>query len=269
MTTSRSMMSSRIALQLASVAAALAAASSLSAQEAEAPGAAALKSPPGIEVTPEVEALAATARARMADQADDNVVRASEAKEAFDMRAEEIAAQRHRLARALGVAEDEAGGDVSPTDVSTGNLTPVMFVSSSVPLPTLRAYAAQLDRVGGAMVFRGMPGGMQKVQPFLELSRRILLIDPGCEGASCPTYRTPILIDPVLFRHAGVEAVPAATLVSGDVFQSYCERVGEAPTLYAITYGDAHLKGHLTELARLGDGRARTVAANFDQGETR
>ena len=234
------------------------------AQDAQ-PGDASLNAPPTVEITPEVEALAEAARARAVDQADQNVVRAGEARDAFLEREEEFADERRRLARALGVTEDETDPNDDPSDMDGSQPTLVLFVSSSVPLPTLRAYAAQLERVNGAMVFRGMPGGMQKVQPFLGLSRRILLVDQSCEGADCATYRTPILVDPILFRHASVEMVPAAAIVPWDVFAAYCERDGEAPAIAVMTYGDAHLTGHLSELERLGDRRARFLTAAFEE----
>lgn len=272
MITSRPTMSTRRTLlgvvAFAALLAGTAAAAHAQSQDTK-PGDAALSAPPPVEITPEVEALADAARARAANKADENVVRAGEARDAFLEREEEFADERRRLARALGVTEDEAGdSDVSPTDDHGDLPTLVLFVSSSVPLPTLRAYAAQLERVNGAMVFRGMPGGMQKVQPFLELGRRILLVDQSCEGADCATYRTPILVDPILFRHANVDMVPAAAIVPWDVFAAYCEREAEAPAIVSMTYGDAHLTGHLAELERLGDRRARFLTAAYEERTT-
>ncbi len=50
------------------------------------------------------------------------------------------------------------------------NWVPVLFASSSIPLATLRSYAAQLERVHGIIAFRGMPGGLHRVGPMAKLS---------------------------------------------------------------------------------------------------
>lgn len=60
----------------------------------------------------------------------------------------------------------------------------VMFVSSSMPLVTLRKYAHDLSKVGGVMVMRGTVGGISKMVDTITLTRNVLNADPSCEGAN-------------------------------------------------------------------------------------
>ncbi|MEM1409589.1 MAG: type-F conjugative transfer system pilin assembly protein TrbC, partial [Pseudomonadota bacterium] len=169
----------------------------------------------------------------------------------------EAEAYSRALQGALGLTEDGTNEDgATPPDQHLTNLTTVAFVSSSVPLPTLRAYAEQLEKVGGHFVFRGVPGGMSKITPFVEYSLDVLRLDPFCKGPDCEVRNVGILIDPLLFRSSGVTRVPAFAVFEADIFQSYCQRQGEPLAVAAVSLGDVHLTGHLAELTRLGDPNA-------------
>lgn len=147
----------------------------------------------------------------------------------------------------------EAGTDETDNAPSPpGRDAKVVFVSASIPLDTLRAYAAQLSETGGALVFRGAPGGLEKIGPFAKLARSILLEDQTCEGLDCPIRSVPILIDPILFEANAVSQVPAVGLISKDLFAQHCDDPeGIRATSKHITYGDAAISGHLEEHARL------------------
>lgn len=172
---------------------------------------------------------------------------------------EALAAERERqakrIAQALGLEAPELAA-VTKAAAPTSNFArvPLLFVSSSMPLATLRTYAAQLERVGGALAFRGMPGGLTRVQPMAKLSAGILRLDPGCEGPACTMRNVQLIVDPLVFRQHGVAQVPALAMVPGDPIQPYCERDddGSAPRSTHIVYGDAALSGLLEEYARLG-----------------
>lgn len=121
-----------------------------------------------------------------------------------------------------------------------------------MPIAELRAYAAQLERVGGVLAFRGMPGGLRKVAPMARLSAQILRQDPGCEGPACAMRNVQVIVDPLVFRQHGITRVPALTMVPGDPTQPYCEREDDSPTGSQTVFGDAALGGLLMEYARLG-----------------
>lgn len=159
----------------------------------------------------------------------------------------------HRLGQALGLTPPEtatlAKGAVPAEE--TGRVV-VLFVSSSMPVSVLRTYAAQLEKVGGVLAFRGMPGGLAKVEPMARLSAQILRIDPGCEGPACAMRDVQLIVDPIVFRTHRITRVPALAMIPGDPAQAYCERDDESPASAHLVRGDAALSGLLEEYARLG-----------------
>lgn len=168
--------------------------------------------------------------------------------------AEHDAVQK-RLYEALGLAapNDTAKPRDGRAVASAKSWVPMLFASSSMPLQTLRNYAAQLETVGGVIAFRGVPGGMSKIGPMAKLTAQILRVDPGCEGPACTMRDVQIIVDPLLFREHGVNQVPAFAMVPGDPTLPYCERDDEvARRASHIVYGDAALSGLLEEYARLG-----------------
>ena len=167
--------------------------------------------------------------------------------------AAEREAQAKRLRQALGLepGEMEAVAKAGPGPAIKA-WVPVLFVSSSMPLPVLRAYAAQLERVRGVIAFRGMPGGLRKVGPMAKLTAEILRLDPGCEGPSCAMRNVQIIVDPMVFRQHAVTRVPALAMIPGDPTQAYCEREDESPRASHVVYGDSALSGLFEEYARLG-----------------
>lgn len=167
--------------------------------------------------------------------------------------AAEREAQAKRLRQALGLepAEGDALARAAPATQAKG-FVPVLFVSSSMPIATLRTYAGQLQRVHGVMAFRGMPGGLRKVGPMARLSAQILRLDPGCEDPSCAMRDVQLIVDPIVFRQHGVSRVPALAMIPGDPTQAYCERDEESPRARYVVYGDSALPGLLDEISRLG-----------------
>lgn len=167
--------------------------------------------------------------------------------------AAEREAQAKRLRQALGLepGDLEAVAKAGPAPAIKA-WVPVLFVSSSMPVPVLRAYAAQLERVRGVLAFRGMPGGLNKVGPMAKLSAQVLRIDPGCEGPACAMRDVQLIVDPIVFRQHGVSRVPALAMIPGDPTQAYCEREDESPRASQVVYGDSALSGLFEEYARLG-----------------
>lgn len=123
----------------------------------------------------------------------------------------------------------------------------VLFVSSSMPLPTLRAYARDLAQVGGVMAIRGGVGGLKEIQPTLSLIQSILSVKAGCQGV-CKMWGTEIVIDPMLFRLYGVNKVPALIYQPDMKIAAYCDGLEQVQKASGIVYGDASLMGMLDEL---------------------
>lgn len=168
-----------------------------------------------------------------------------------------LANERERQARALRQAlglepaEEQALAKASPAITSKG-WVPVLFVSSSMPISTLRNYAVQLAKVHGVMAFRGVPGGLRKMGPMAKLTAQILRLDPGCEGPNCVMRDVQLIVDPIVFRQHGVAQVPALAMIPGDPTQAYCERDDDSPRAPHVVFGDSALSGMLEEYARLG-----------------
>jgi hypothetical protein len=158
-----------------------------------------------------------------------------------------------RIGQALGLeapdVEAIAGAAKAPAKPSW---VPVVFVSSSMPVTTLRSYAAQLEPVRGVLAFRGMPGGLTRVAPMAKLVAEILRLDPGCEGPACAMRDVQLIVDPLIFRQHGVREVPALTMAPGDPARPYCEREEASERGRHLVLGDAALAGMLEEYARLG-----------------
>jgi len=166
--------------------------------------------------------------------------------------AEQSQAMAERLHQALGLSAPPASAMTGAVPSGPAHFVPLLFVSSSMPIDELRTYAGQIEKTGGALAFRGMPGGLHRVAPMAELSARILRIDPGCSGPACRMRSVPIVIDPIAFREHGVTAVPALAMVPGDPTTPYCERADGMTGPAILVSGDAALTGLLDEYARLG-----------------
>ena len=95
-----------------------------------------------------------------------------------------------------------------------------VFVSSSMPLETIRNYAADLDRLRDpnvTMVMRGFVHGIKRIRPTLKFLEKVLVKDPDCDLTStrCDTFRATVSIDPLLFRGYAINRVPAIVYVRG------------------------------------------------------
>jgi type-F conjugative transfer system pilin assembly protein TrbC len=165
-----------------------------------------------------------------------------------------LAAERTRI-------EKEVFGKTSPPPVELGpvegegRLAPderiYVFVSASVPMETLRNYAADIDGSGEAnlvMVLRGFVDGARQIGPTARFTEQVLRKDPGCEpqGAnSCAALAVRILVDPLLFRRYGIERVPAVVYARGvsvlDADQSEGRPENATAGTHFAVYGDAGL----------------------------
>jgi len=96
-----------------------------------------------------------------------------------------------------------------------------VFVSSSMPLQTIRNYATSIARYGDPkimMVLRGFVGGVGKIQPTIDLVGRLVQRDPVCNpltSGECEILPVPFGVDPLLFRRYGIDRVPAVVYARG------------------------------------------------------
>lgn len=95
-----------------------------------------------------------------------------------------------------------------------------VFVSSSIPLQTVRNHAASVARLHDpriALVMRGFVGGMAKIRPTIDFVGSVLKEDPDCDpsGSDCRMRPASMIVDPLLFRRYGIEKVPAVVYAQG------------------------------------------------------
>jgi type-F conjugative transfer system pilin assembly protein TrbC len=134
-----------------------------------------------------------------------------------------------------------------------------IFISSSIPVETLRNYVRALDKIKDnniVMVMRGFVGGMKYIRPTIEFSKSILKKDPNCEpGAeNCELYGANIEIDPLLFRKYAITRVPAFVYVPHmtvrDAGLSEGKQGNAEFSQYHVVYGDASLASIIEHLQK-------------------
>ena len=148
---------------------------------------------------------------------------------------------------AKGLAADNPKGEKTEDADSPATSDRIyLFVSSSVPLTTLRNYVADMTRLNDSrfvMVLRGFVGGAKRIGPTSSFIADVLKADPHCElgpGGECAMRELPFIVDPTLFRQAGIEKVPAIAFAPD----------GNVNGRSLIVYGDASLGYGLELLAR-------------------
>lgn len=137
-----------------------------------------------------------------------------------------------------------------------------IFISSSVPLETLRNYAKSLDRIGSPnarLVMRGFIGGMKYIKPTMQFISEILKKDPTCDflsGEKCQVYNTTVHVDPILFRAYNIKEVPAIIYIkgakSGDSSLSEGLYDNMTATRTAVIYGDVSVEYAIERLKNGG-----------------
>jgi len=117
-----------------------------------------------------------------------------------------MASERAKILRFLGI--DPEGKDAL-----------YIFVSWSMPLDMLRAYAVEAMWTGGALVFRGVPPG-RTIPDFFLKDLRQLVYDKGASAI--------ISLDPRLYDTYRISAVPTIVLTN-DRSNPACMGAGERP----------------------------------------
>ncbi|MBI3755300.1 MAG: hypothetical protein HY265_03965 [Deltaproteobacteria bacterium] len=121
-----------------------------------------------------------------------------------------------------------------------------VFISSSVPVETLRNYTAAVDALherNVVMVIRGFVDGVKKIGPTLDFVKKIIFKDKSCDikKGKCETYKANIMIEPRLFRQYGIDKAPAIVYARGAVINNL-EMTPRDDSFYVV-YGDISLDG--------------------------
>ncbi len=143
------------------------------------------------------------------------------------------------------LAEVQAASDVDP------DTYPLLFISASIPLATLRQYVRPLAQASGKLVLRGAIGGLERLAPTARFLQSVLRKDPDCRAADCALYTLEVLIDPLLFRDYQIQQVPALVMHTGTV--QHCDPSGPTGERHVV-YGDASLTGLIDTWHELAQG---------------
>lgn len=144
-----------------------------------------------------------------------------------------------------------------------------LFVSSSMPEATLRAYVQDIGALRDrniVIVMRGFIGGIEKAMPTLHFMSDLLKVDPRCTGMNCARYQASFEIDPNLYRRFKPERVPALVYARGvnplapDMSEGVEWNVSTpSSSSWWMIYGDASLSYLLSRVAE--DAKAPNVEA--------
>jgi len=134
-----------------------------------------------------------------------------------------------------------------------------IFISSSMPLQTVRTYAASVARLGDprvVMVMRGFVGDMTRIQPTIRFVADVLKRHPSCSPAEgeCDMVPANLVVDPLLYRRYAIDRVPAVVFARGVKAENPGLSEGDIKNTditdsYTV-YGDASLEYILQAIGR-------------------
>jgi type-F conjugative transfer system pilin assembly protein TrbC len=134
-----------------------------------------------------------------------------------------------------------------------------IFISSSMPIQTVRNYVASVARLREpriVMVMRGFVDGMSRIQPTIRFVADALKRDPLCSPAEgeCEMLQANLVVDPLLYRRYAIDRVPAVVFAKGVKADNPGLSEGdmknaEVTDSYTV-YGDASLEYILQVTAR-------------------
>ncbi len=184
-----------------------------------------------------------------------------------------IAAETDRIKRELfhdqlkDLGVDKGGLKKEEVDTETAESGPAylgndervyVFISSSMPLATIRNYAVSISRYRDpkkmVLVMRGFIGGMQKIGPTTSFIADVLKEDASCDlaaGQPCRMVNANVLVDPILFRRYGIRQVPATVFAKGVKVNIPEQSEGNddvSVSSFWTVYGDASLEYNLDRI---------------------
>jgi type-F conjugative transfer system pilin assembly protein TrbC len=131
----------------------------------------------------------------------------------------------------------------------------LVFVSSSLPDTVIQNYLRQTQRIGGAVVFRGLVNNtMQDMRDYLARQIAALKETSGDHSSIEPS----ILIDPTLFRRFDIDQAPVTVATEADIKPCITDQTPQGcPTPpFHIVRGDVSLAWALGLISRQSDSEA-------------
>ena len=189
-----------------------------------------------------------------------------------------LKAETERIKHELfGGAVEQYYPDIDNAVLSQGKLGPderiYVFVSASMPLQTIRNYAASIAKYGDSrimMVLRGFVGGVGKIQPTIDLVGRVIQRDLSCNPAidgECEIFSVQFGVDPLLFRRYGIDRVPTVVYARGIKAQDASLSEGDSNnadvTEHWSAFGDASLEYIIDQIQRESGSQSLLNLAGF------
>ncbi len=171
--------------------------------------------------------------------------------EAFKLR---IQVQNDRLEKILYTPSQDKNTepDKGTADKLDSSEKILIFISSSIPVDTLRTYVediAHSEDPNIVMVMRGFIDGMTRMQPTLAFIQSILVKNRECnvmDVEECEVYDVGIEVDPLVFRQLDIQAVPAIAYVQNINLVDFDQSLGKSGNITSelnttVVYGDVPL----------------------------
>lgn len=140
-----------------------------------------------------------------------------------------------------------------------------IFISSSMPIQTIRAYVDSVVRLNDQniqLVMRGFIGGVSKIGPTTSFISAAIKNDANCDESreKCTVKRANVNIDPLLFRKYDIDRVPSIVYAKGVKVLDPGMSEGKTDNVqindfYSI-FGDASLEYCLTKIAHESDSKS-------------
>ena len=127
--------------------------------------------------------------------------------------------EQQKIVQGQALTKGSTEKQTAPEDIP-GSL--FLFLSSSVPQETLRAYMQDLSlakNLPTRAVLPGLPMGLDDLRENQKFFRRILQVDPACRTVpdhNCPWLPVPLHIDPTLFTRFDISEAPALVYELGE-----------------------------------------------------
>jgi conjugal transfer pilus assembly protein TrbC len=131
-----------------------------------------------------------------------------------------------------------------------------VFISSSVPVETLRAYVRDIDCIGDSRIVLVMNGFVEGIGSFKKMLDFIVSIkskDPDCSlrQGECSFFNANLQIDPLLFKKYRITAVPAVVYARGGTLANADRPDHEAQVSeFYLIKGDASFESQIESIRR-------------------
>lgn len=129
-----------------------------------------------------------------------------------------------------------------------------IFISSSIPVETLRNYVIDLQQLPQATaVLKGFVGGVKKMQPTIQFIGDLMKEDRECKIPDCDFRPVSIVVDPIIYERLKIDRVPAIAYIENYERTGYCSEGlddGARMDNIHIVYGDVPLKYALEYINR-------------------